>query len=139
MTESNKVTRERILISFTIVFCLWGWILQQTVYSNVLLVYASFLAILAVSIICIIQYISSFRAVNKYVFLWLPYLTYTMLSVLSQGDIERFSYWFVCATLILVAQNVEISNCISYKVFGISGFVCILGIWIQILLSLIHI
>lgn len=133
MTESNKVTRERILISFTIVFCLWGWILQQTVYSNVLLVYASFLAILAVSIICIIQCISSFRAVDKYVFLWLPYLVYTMLSVLSQGDIERFSYWFVCATLILVAQNVEISNCISYKVFGISGFVCILGIWIQIL------
>ena len=128
-----KTNKFKFLLSFTILFCLWGFFLQESVYSNNFLVYVGFLIILFLSIIVLMTKGQSVSRINKYVFMWLPYLLYTMAALLLQTDVERFSYWFVCFVIILVAQNEKISGKIPFKLFYYSGIVCLVGMWIQII------
>lgn len=129
----KKISIVKLLVSFAIIFCLWGFLLQQSVFANRLLMYVAFVIMLVLGTICIVQSKTVFHAVNIYAFIWFPYLIYTMINLLIQGSIEWFVYWFVCFVFLVIAQSMELRTQITYKLFFYSGMICLFGMWLQIM------
>ena len=136
MFQSIKSTQ--FFVGFSLLFCFWGSFFQQSIWSNALFVYVGLILILGLSLCCLLNNSQCLRSVNIYAAIWIPYLLGTMISVIISADIERFTYWFLCFVLIVTARTIELTKSIPYRLLWISGIVCLVGVWVQILLPDIY-
>ena len=136
MTGKEMKKRNSLLefsLLYLILYIFLGYIFTNTVFANNTMVYISFMFLLGVFFLHVVQTKKSLK-VDIYTALWLPYLIYTMLGYLMRSDVEHFAYWAICIFLLIIAKEQNIAKRTNYNLIFRLGLFFLIGIFVQIFL-----
>ena len=120
------------LTLFLIIFdALWGFLYSKTVFAASIMSYVSFILLFILSLTVAIKY--SFGRLVSFSLVWLPYLMYTILGYLINGDMNSMTSWINCFILILVSSVTNFHEKIPYWLLYLSGIIALVGIFVQLI------
>lgn len=130
MINSKKI--DWVLI-YLIFYIFWGWFFTKSIYANPLLVYASFVGLLAAFIVKYLN-ATSFTLSRKAteVNLWIPFYMYASFRLLLLGNYESMSYWLIAGILIMMSTKYRIIDKLPAKIIISFGLFACVGILVQI-------
>lgn len=126
---SVKLINRSVL--FLIFYALWGFLFSHSVFSNPLYIYASFLGLGVIFTLIVIKT----PVKTDGILLWLPYILYTSMGYFYYDNIEVAIYWYIAIILLLTANSINYSDYLPAKLITISGFVCVIGVLLQLTLK----
>ena len=117
-----------------ILYIFEGFYITQTVYRSSTAIYITFCGLFAIVVLAALGVVKQPIPYNKSLIIWLPYLAYTAFGYFSQGKLEYFVYWSICAIIIFFSIALRIHRFVPIKLFyGLSIF-SVIGILVQLLL-----
>lgn len=114
-----------------IIYALWLTGYMGTIYAN-----QSIANLMSVVLFCSLV-ITFFRVKSEMkspiVLLWLPFILWQVVAYIFQMHAERFLCWGSCFIMLLIGNSIDTSVYLKSKVFLYTGFIAIIGVWIQFL------
>lgn len=130
--EDTACKKDKFLsfsVGFFIIYMFFGYILQRTVFPLQQYVFAVIVIVMITFGILLLKYFNG--KLTATALLWLPYLLYTMYDLAQRGNWERFSYWFACFVIVVIARRCEFEKYISMKMLFFIGMFFAIGVYVQ--------
>lgn len=119
----KKISLTRNFYIFLLLFSLYRWILLETVLGTTELSWPLIGLLLIWAFVLVIQWHCS--SVNIKIFLWIPYIIYTIFGYIQAGNIEYAVYWVVVICVLMQSNTIDVYAIFPYRLVLVSG--CILA------------
>lgn len=127
----KNIYPKKFLLGLLILYSFWGFIFTKTIFQLQIMVYIAFIGLL-VNFLIILLYNKTI-ILQQEAYCWIPFLLYTVITLVKQRDFEFFSYWMICLIIVLVAIKVRMYNEVPYKIFLYGGIFALIGQIVQLL------
>jgi O-antigen ligase len=124
------------LILAMLFYAFWGFIWTETIFVIPLM--NNIVVMLLFPLFIFATYNSKINRINSKVIVWIPFMFYTLMGYLVQGQSVYFGYWACCLGVLLLSGNPYLYKYISYKFVLYTGIICLLGSVFQFLLTDIY-
>lgn len=127
----KNIYPKKFLLGLLILYSFWGFIFTKTIFQLQIMVYIAFIGLLVNFLIMLLY--NKTIIFQQEAYCWIPFLLYTVITLVKQRDFEFFSYWMICLIIVLVAIKVRMYNEVPYKIFLYGGIFALIGQIVQLL------
>lgn len=127
----KNIYPKKFLLGLLILYSFWGFIFTKTIFQLQIMVYIAFIGLLVNFLIMLLY--NKTIILQQEAYCWIPFLLYTVITLVKQRDFEFFSYWMICLIIVLVAIKVRMYNEVPYKIFLYGGIFALIGQIVQLL------